>query len=81
MCTELLPPGGYPVAVKYIISYRILYLYISLKTTINIFISFTFLLWFCTDLDGVCNGLNMYHNCVKTIHFTTNFFLYFNVIV
>jgi hypothetical protein len=23
MCTELLPPGGYPIAVKYIISYRI----------------------------------------------------------
>jgi len=22
MCTELLPPGGYPIAVKYIISYR-----------------------------------------------------------
>ena len=25
MCTELLPPGGYPVAVKYIISYIISY--------------------------------------------------------
>ena len=24
MCTELLPPGGYPIAVKYIISYIIL---------------------------------------------------------
>ena len=24
MCTELLPPGGYPIAVKYIISYRII---------------------------------------------------------
>jgi hypothetical protein len=23
MCTELLPPGGYPIAVKYIISYEI----------------------------------------------------------
>jgi hypothetical protein len=23
MCTELLPPGGYPIAVKYIISYHI----------------------------------------------------------
>jgi len=23
MCTELLPPGGYPVAVNYIILYRI----------------------------------------------------------
>jgi len=23
MCTELLPPGGYPIAVKYIISYII----------------------------------------------------------
>ena len=23
MCTELLPPGGYPIAVKYIISYPI----------------------------------------------------------
>jgi len=22
MCTELLPPGGYPIAVKFIISYR-----------------------------------------------------------
>ena len=22
MCTELLPPGGYPIAVKYIISYQ-----------------------------------------------------------
>jgi hypothetical protein len=21
MCTELLPPGGYPIAVKYVISY------------------------------------------------------------
>jgi len=29
MCTELLPPGGYPIAVKYIISYRI----ISYKST------------------------------------------------
>jgi hypothetical protein len=25
MCTELLPPGGYPIAVKYIISYIISY--------------------------------------------------------
>jgi len=24
MCTEVLPPGGYPIAVKYIISYHIL---------------------------------------------------------
>jgi hypothetical protein len=24
MCTELLPPGGYPIAVKHIISYQIL---------------------------------------------------------
>jgi hypothetical protein len=24
MCTELLPPGGYPIAVKYIISYHII---------------------------------------------------------
>jgi len=23
MCTELLPPGGYQIAVKYIISYQI----------------------------------------------------------
>jgi len=23
MCTVLLPPGGYPIAVKYIISYHI----------------------------------------------------------
>jgi hypothetical protein len=23
MCTEQLPPGGYPIAVKYIISYQI----------------------------------------------------------
>jgi len=23
MCAELLPPGGYPIAVKYIISYII----------------------------------------------------------
>jgi len=23
MCTEILPPGGYPIAVKYIISYHI----------------------------------------------------------
>jgi len=23
MCTELLPPGGYPIAVKYIISYHL----------------------------------------------------------
>jgi hypothetical protein len=22
MCTEQLPPGGYPIAVKYIISYK-----------------------------------------------------------
>jgi hypothetical protein len=22
MCTELLPPGGYPIAVKYIVSYQ-----------------------------------------------------------
>jgi hypothetical protein len=26
MCTELLPPGGYPIAVKYIISYHKLFL-------------------------------------------------------
>jgi len=25
MCTVLLPPGGYPIAVKYIISYHISY--------------------------------------------------------
>jgi len=25
MCTELLPPGDYPVAVKYIISYHLLH--------------------------------------------------------
>ena len=24
VCTELLPPGGYPIAVKYIISYYII---------------------------------------------------------
>jgi hypothetical protein len=24
MCTELLPPGGYPIAVKYIVSYHII---------------------------------------------------------
>jgi len=24
MCTELLPPGGYPIAVKYVISYHII---------------------------------------------------------
>ena len=24
MCTEQMPPGGYPIAVKYIISYRII---------------------------------------------------------
>jgi len=23
MCTELLPPGGYPIIVKYIISYHV----------------------------------------------------------
>jgi hypothetical protein len=23
MCTEQLPPGGYPIAIKYIISYQI----------------------------------------------------------
>jgi hypothetical protein len=23
MCTEVLPPGGYPIAVKYIIAYHI----------------------------------------------------------
>jgi len=23
MCTEQLPPGGYPIAVKYIISYHV----------------------------------------------------------
>jgi len=28
MCTELLPPGGYPIAVKYII-YRIISYHIS----------------------------------------------------
>jgi len=28
MCTVLLPPGGYPIAVKYIISYRIISYYI-----------------------------------------------------
>jgi len=25
MCTVLLPPGGYPIEVKYIISYRIVH--------------------------------------------------------
>jgi len=28
MCTELLLPGGYPIAVKYIKSYHIIYIYI-----------------------------------------------------
>jgi len=27
MCTEQLPPGGYPIAVKYIISYIIYIIY------------------------------------------------------
>jgi phosphatidylglycerophosphate synthase len=31
VCTELLPPGGYPIAVKYIISYHIIY-YILIAT-------------------------------------------------
>jgi len=29
VCTELLPPGGYPIAVKYIILYNIIILYPS----------------------------------------------------
>jgi hypothetical protein len=29
MCTDLLPPGGYPIAVKYIISYHIISYHIS----------------------------------------------------
>jgi hypothetical protein len=31
MCTVLLPPGGYPIAVKYIIYYIILYIYIYIS--------------------------------------------------
>jgi len=30
MCTEQLPPGGYPIAVKYIISYHYYVTYISI---------------------------------------------------
>ena len=32
MCTELLPPGGYPIAVKYIIYQTIIHLYNSVLT-------------------------------------------------
>ena len=38
MCTELLPPGGYPIAVKYIISYVTYYVtatFCSSSTVIN----------------------------------------------
>jgi hypothetical protein len=36
VCTELLPPGGYPIAVnKYIISYLYIYIYISVSVTLN----------------------------------------------
>jgi hypothetical protein len=27
MCTVLLPPGGYPIAVKYIVSYYVIWTY------------------------------------------------------
>jgi hypothetical protein len=33
MCTEQLPPGGYPIAVKYIISYHIISYHIPLFST------------------------------------------------
>jgi len=39
MCTVLLPPGGNPIAVKYIISYRIVSYVISYHI-----ISY----WYCT---------------------------------
>ena len=34
MCTEQLPPGGYPIAVKYIISYHIIRI-LRIKLEIN----------------------------------------------
>jgi hypothetical protein len=36
MCTELLPPGGYPIAVKYIISYHIKIIVFTMLTTVDV---------------------------------------------
>jgi len=35
MCTELLPPGGYPIAVKYIISYHTIRTSTQWKGSVN----------------------------------------------
>ena len=55
MCTELLPPGGYPIAVKYIISYRIISYHISYHMISPKIISGTpYLTEFCTEVSS-CN--------------------------
>jgi len=40
MCTKLLPPGGYPVAVKYIISYHIISYIISYRILSYLILSY-----------------------------------------
>jgi hypothetical protein len=43
MCTEQLPPGGYPIAVKYIISYKTSHKCIMLfRTTFRTLVAFLF---------------------------------------
>jgi hypothetical protein len=45
MCTELLPPGGYPIAVKYIVSYQIWQMF-CLPFPLNVLnLIFVFILW------------------------------------
>ena len=57
MCTELLPPGGYPIAVKYIISYIISYHIISYHIIeLKIWLFILCLLWLknCVEKPKQC---------------------------
>jgi len=61
MCTVLLPPGGYPIAVKYIISYRIIYniYHIIIYRIISYHISYqmgSYWLCHCCIQRAICNN-------------------------
>jgi hypothetical protein len=76
MCTELLPPGGYPIAVKYIISYHI----ISYIISYHIRKSKVHLLVFLIHLIPLINACNMEHIKLSYTSFTPlkyHFSLYF----
>jgi hypothetical protein len=62
MCTELLSPGGYPIAVKYNIIYHIIS-YISYHTLSQIFSALT-LPWFMLGLTVVANHVF----CMLLVH-------------